>query len=86
MKRIAFWNLKNGEVLGIVTISEDGGVTCDNEKLFMRVIIGLTAEEVLDRYSSRSNGYNIQSTLIADGVTPEPLPLREGGEYIATKK
>jgi hypothetical protein len=86
MKRIAFWNLENGEVMGIVTISDDGEVTCDNEQLSLRMILGLTAEEVLSRYSSRSNGYNFQSKLIADGVTPEPLPLIEGGEYIATKK
>lgn len=84
--RIAFWDLRNGEVMGIVTISADGKVTCDNEELFMNMIMGLTAEELLSWYSSRSNGYNFQSKLLEDGVTPEPLPLIEGGGYIPTEE
>jgi hypothetical protein len=85
VKKVAFWNLKTGEVLGVAEISDSGKVTVSGGESgrINGVVDGLSGEEILVRYSNWSNGYTMASSVIDADEQPNPLEYEEGGAEFA---
>jgi hypothetical protein len=85
VKKIVFWSLITGEVMGVAEISDSGEVTVSGEQSnrIDGVVEGLSAKDLLLRYSSWSNGYTMTSAVIGFDEQPEPLEYEEGGKPFA---